>query len=364
MRKVISRSHLLGFASVLALAVGAAAPAAAFDEVHWDWDNYVDTDIDMWLDIDPSDFVPAGITMTEKLQVSGGKYITAYTNQNGATYHAPGDYTSNGGNGSPSPSITINLGSDIHLNNIDITAEDGDIEDNYVVIGDTINLPHYLHIDLSGYDPSYGAPNALTELAKVEGAATAAANMDITKSNYQSYTHTAQVAFGGYDAFNPTGDYYYPGDDSDLIALSVLGQAGAYLAYDDGNESHDAVKLASLAGLLGKIKTGYVSAEANGKYVTNAKLDLSASAFGNMHSVSVEANAPYNYGYNTYTDAILIADVGQFNLMNVSASADGRGHYVGGYSKMGKLTDPINKAVATAVGNFSQTNNLVKGYED
>lgn len=326
--------HLKYGVSAAALALVLTNPAAAFDEVDWTWTNDIVQHVDIDIDINAAHtFYPTGITQVEQLQVSAGN-ISAASNQNFTSFNAGTENSGGWHDNSPSR----------HGNG----------------------------------NNSVPGLNAVTELGRLEGNATAAANLTSIQSDVGTYAHDTQIAFGGFDKIDNFED--------------VLQAAGAGLVSSlivpTGNQGTDALATAAIAAQFGLITKGNVDAYAEAKHVTNAQVALNATAAGNLHSITVGPEAyeeldtlkptsspshgsPGGNGSNSptfVTNSILIADLNQFSLMNVSATADAHGLEVNGYTNLGSLKDQygtypaaVSSVSASAFGNMSSVTNRVNG---
>lgn len=191
--------------------------------------------------------------------------------------------------------------------------------------------------------------DAADQLPTVQGAATAVANLASVDSNVSTYFHDGQVAFGN---FAVVSDPFDPSVNLNAGNVSTVAQTiGGILP--TGNRMTDTMSATAIAGLLGAITQGTITATATADNVLNANVKLDAVAIGNLHSVSVNADEPNS----DRTDSIVVGDLTQFNFNNVSAVASAANLYVGGVANMGQLATPMNNLTATAVGNVSSVVN-------
>lgn len=385
--------RLLSAASAVAVAIAFAAPAQAYDAVNWTWDETTITGFYSAFDID-QDFVPWGLTQTERLQVMAGN-MTAFADGSYATYTVPGE---NGSSAAPPVYIYNNLYPtqtiDQHaLNGGESEGGDrygygyygygygnggdgGDFDQkirqyaaNYANQYNTVNI--YLD-DSYGYVP---ALDALTQLAKVEISASAISNVATIDSEHMSMVHDGQVAFG---SFNPVqgGVYDETQDQAAMASNALVNWIGMDLGYswgseDDmygssGNRNFDIEMLAWTAAQYGLIDKGYNTAVALGDYISNAQADVSATAAANIHTVSVTpVNQPYpDYYGNVVTDNIAIVDLNQFGYQDTYAVASATYHNVSGFKNLGMLEAPVLKVSASALGNVSTVTNKFGGSAD
>ena len=76
--------------------------------------------------------------------------------------------------------------------------------------------------------------------------------------------------------------------------------------------------------------------------ILNASVDSSATAVGNNLAIAIEAEGP---------DRLLMADVTQISVANVTATSTVYDVSLNNYINLGALDRPIVSSVATAVGN-------------
>jgi len=180
--------------------------------------------------------------------------------------------------------------------------------------------------------------DALKELPKVESVATAVGNLVSIESDTAVQESSLQVLF---DDVDDDGRVNFEDADFDLDAdLSLQDQK-----YDlnSGNYNHDVALLLGLAAGAGLIEQADVTAESNAYSIYNAQVTSSATAIGNLKSISVETGIDDN--------GLVIADITQLSVANVSADAKAQDIHLINYTNLGKLTDPIASATATAIGN-------------
>lgn len=362
--------------SAIALTLVAVGPAAAFDEVDWSWKSKVHEHIDINVKIDAGDsFFPTGITQTERLQVSAGN-MSASSNQDNTSFNVNPEGASGGPVKVDLGSLTVSGyytegGKDAH-GSIDTSKVNSDVkgieQTGFSAEKDKNEIEWKHKIDLGSITvdvPATGGNlDARVDLGRLEGNATAAANLATINSEAGTYFHDGQVAFGSYDTINNPVD-----------VLQALGAAlVASEVLPTGNRNMDALATAAIAAQFGLIKQGNITANASAVDVTDAQVALSATGAGNLHTVTVgPAYAPKFVGLSASgtpeykTDNIVIGDLNQFNLMNVSATADASGLTVSGYQKLGKLKDQygtwtaVSSVNASAFGNMSSVTNRVNG---
>ena len=112
---------------------------------------------------------------------------------------------------------------------------------------------------------------------------------------------------------------------------------------DSGNYNHDVALLLGLAAGAGLIEQADITASAKAYDIWNAQTEATATAIGNIKSIDLETVRNAN--------GLIIADITQLSVANVSADASVTGVNLINYTNLGKLDDPIAKATATAIGN-------------
>ena len=395
------KKHLKTGVSAAVLGLVMAGPAFAFDDVDWSWTSTINEVIDINIDIDANNsFYPTGITKAEQLQISGGN-MTSVSNQNNTQFNV-----NNGGPGGP---VEVDLGT---LTVDAFKSKDGsdsDITHTPAEGGPALDVTEQsfeaalLYKNIMGHNSIVGAEftdvidlgsiivnvppgstanlDARYDLGRLEGNSTAAANVASINSEVSTTFHDGQIAFGSFDQI-----------DSLENVLQALGAGvSTALVLPTGNRNMDALAAAAIAAQFGLIEQGEISATATATNVLNAQVALNATGAGNMHSVTVgPAYYPVKLastsgggggggshhftppsqgsGAPSYqTDNIVIGDLNQFSLMNVSASADASGLQINGYKNLGMLTDQYgtwtaaSSVNASAFGNVSSITNRVNG---
>ncbi|MFP4464911.1 MAG: hypothetical protein ACLFP8_06755 [Alphaproteobacteria bacterium] len=331
------RKTLLGSAALVALSLGYAAEANAFDAVDWKWNNDVNTTVDVDVDVvDTFDF--SGLTQVEKAQINIGD-VTATSTVSDITNNPPGtaegvttgtfdsrielvaDYDANE-SGNPVSNITV-------INDPNLTASNpsgsDDQNENQFNLG--FDLSGEVEVDLA--DVVFEGVNDAVDLPSVVSAATAVGNNQSIESTVALNLHDVQVNLG--DAGEARGS-----DEGAFVeALGSLGSTG--------NRHTDIVAIAALGSTLGAFQQGSVAANSTVSDILNASIDSNASAIANNLSVDVAAN--------TEGDAFALADLQQFNYADVSAASSVSAIDVNNYANLGVLEGPLVNSVATAVGN-------------
>ena len=152
--------------------------------------------------------------------------------------------------------------------------------------------------------------DALTDLPSVVSTATAVANNSTIKSNLAIQLDASQLAWGG-------------------------------LASQENPEPSDI--LAILAGSLGLIASGEVSAVSAVGNVLNVSATSTATAVVNNQQVAIVANSP--------ADGLLLANVSQLSFNSVTAISTVSGLTLNSYLNLGLIERPLASSKATAVGN-------------
>ncbi len=142
------------------------------------------------------------------------------------------------------------------------------------------------------------------DLPELVSAATAVANNQSIESASAVNLHDAQFNFGSFN----TVDTSTEGQGPNLSDLYLVG-----LADQTDNAHTDAALGLLIAGALGIITPGEVTATSTVSDILNASVDSAATAVGNNLSLALEAA--------TAGDATVIADLTQFNYADVSATS-------------------------------------------
>ncbi len=334
-----NKSLLAGLVSAAALAV-ASGPAAAFDELSWNWDLDLQETVTKTVTI-TVDVAPAGLALAEIGQihigdVSATSWVWDIDNNQPA-----------GGDGQ-----TIDLGTiEIEANYLLGGVFDGGTATGDVVTGATVveglvdenDVPPDINgtvtatIDLGTLDvpPAEGASfDAITELPEVLSTATAVANNASVDSAVMVELHVGQFAF----ALPDEGD-----EPSTPVGVAALNGGG--------NVFLDTAGLLTVGALLGVIEPTQITAESQVWNITNASVDSAATAVANNLQINLEPQA--------FGEDVLIADITQFALADVSAFSTVSSVSVSNYTNLGAFgvgdgldTGPsLVSSVATAVGN-------------
>ncbi len=314
----IKKMGLMVGVSTLALGMFAAAPANAFDSVDWTWEATVTETVTKTVDIN-IDIEPTGLVMLEDLQIQIGD-VTATSLVHGIENNPPAGEDGGGGGGSTvvdlgNLSFTGNYNPDTGA--VSGTATAPGIPGEAFLSG-TVNPDDpfgvTLNFDLGELEVDQvpgegGAPlDALTELPEVISAATAVGNNTTIETDTAVELHEAQILVG--DVEFPTGE-----DTGLTQGLDVLGWS---------------------------VTPATVSATSTVYDILNASVDSSATAVGNNLAVAIEAEGP---------DRLLMADVTQISVANVTATSTVYDVSLNNYINLGELDRPIVSSVATAVGN-------------
>jgi hypothetical protein len=201
--------------------------------------------------------------------------------------------------------------------------------------------------------------DAVAELPKVASIATAAGNIISIETDTPVQEHSLQVVFDDVDpschhkrgqgevSLQSDGEGHGCGhvnfDNAQFDLDADLGLQDAKPNLDSGNYNHDVALLLGLAAGAGLIEQADISATSSVDTIFNAQVDSTASAFGNLKSITVDT-AKYDNG-------LVMGDISQLSVANVSADATATNIHLVNYTNLGGLTDPIAKATATAIGN-------------
>jgi len=343
MKALKSARTLAASLGVLAVGAMAASPAMAFDDVDWDWykDVYSFELITAFIHVDVN---PDGLVEVEKLQIFLGdvhaynhvshiynnplypeadkRYVHGYTKTD--------DYYLYNGTG----------GGDVIVNT--------QINNCYLAI--CINYADF------GYDSDwYKTPvkplDATVELPILLASATAVGNNQSIRSDVPVYLHDGQ--FVANTLYGRTCDKWCDA----WYALPTNAGGDDY----NGNLHHSIALVGSLLAIGGYLTHSDISAYSQVDYVYNVSVDNSSTAVANNISVNLASDNTDNH--------VVIADITQFALANVTAQTYTHNVVATGYNNMRKLTTdelqtvggvpnqivsvptPWISSTATAVGN-------------
>jgi hypothetical protein len=326
MRTLKNVRALAASLGVLAMGAVAVSPAMAFDNVSWNWSNntkqHTDVDVNVDVNVDST-----GLVQIEKLQIFLG----------------------------------------------DVKAES--------VVKDITNLPGSTgpqgpkgYDVMGGDDKDHGGPSARipsldarVELPIVLSSATAVGNNQSITSDVPVFLHDGQFVANVKDHQRKD---IWSNPDAMMGALGnssspSIGPGG----YNQGPGLNTNTVLAVLFGLgavSGELTKSDIKATSTVYDIKNASVDSSASAVANNISVDLQSD--------NLSDHVLIADITQFALANVTATSSVKDVSATGYDNMRQLTTatlqssgntldvpvsvptPWISSTATAVGNNTTIN--------
>jgi hypothetical protein len=369
------KTRLLTAASAIAVvAVMGSAQAQAYDDVHWGWFDRVSE----YSQINFSQlgfFIDPGWTQVERFQVNAGNVYALTDQSNSAAYNGVGGAMPITITVDQSLTQSIDQSATLAAANSSSTSTPGlfgigynhgasvdQSIDQSVLAKNGIFAPIYITVDM-GDLPYYGSLDATTQLGKIEGSATAMANLASLSSDVGAAFHDTQVAFGTFTPVSPTS---YTDLDHYNSALGLMSQAAS-----TGNTGTDALIAAAIEAQMGLITKGNVTAIAKADYVTNLAVQEDATAFGNAHIVN---NTPTYAAYPVIyaglespsivngfvTPSVVNGDLTQFNFNDVTAVASATNLKLINFSNLGSYGAPVSKLTATAMGNLSTVTNQVK----
>lgn len=332
----MNKTLMLTCASLAVLGIG-TSKANAFDDVDWNWDKNVTSTENITVTVNDT-FDWSGLVEIEKIQANIGD-VTATSTVTGVNNNPPSE-----GSGSSVVSIddtftfqvpyedatdpdTIIATGPIASSsgNLQGTVLSGEVDEGDDFISDLVfQVTGEFDIE-DGDDPILDA----VDLPEVASVATAVGNNQSIVSTSAVNLHDAQYNLGGFSG----GD-----GETDISEIALLAFA------DQTDNTHtDAALGLTIAGALGLIEQGEVSATSTVSEILNASVDSKATAVGNNFSLDVQ---PALQG-----DAFALADLTQFNYANISASSSVSGVDVNNYTNLAVLDKPLVNSVATAVGN-------------
>jgi hypothetical protein len=224
-----------------------------------------------------------------------------------------------------------------------------------------------LNITYSDITRIYGlAPavqDALAELPVVKSDAVAVGNSISIETDTVVQEHSLQIVADTNchhtDCGNP--DFY----DADFKLDAAFKVNGDSVNVDSGNYMHDVALLTTLSAGAGLLKKADITATSNVSDILNASVESSATAIGNIKSISVDTTLPSN--------GLVIGDITQVSVADVSAYSTVGGYQVpvltslecvndcgGGYPNSGGINIvnytglggvAIATSTATAIGN-------------
>ena len=335
--RVVSKK-MLGSAAAIAMIAAAPTAAFAFDEVNWVWNKEVTETVTITTDID-SDLVPTGVTEVEKLQiqigdVSASSVVSDIDNnqpvgEDGGVADVDETFVFTGNyDGPPADNVIVPIvgagGTDL-----DGTITAGTVDENNEAFEFTVEVNGEVEVAPTG------SFDAETELPTIDSAATAVGNNQSIASDVATYLHDGQFLFDQGDVADGEG-----GIEDVIGGLGAVVLGGQFI-----DNSHTAFAVgATVLGITGTIDKANVDATSDVFNILNARVDSSATAVGNNMSVDVNADG------SPTDDSILIADITQFALADISASSNVNNVAVNSYTNLAAV-NPLISSSATAVGN-------------
>ena len=332
---------------VLAFGAMAASPAMAFDNVNWTWNKTLTSTETHTVHIDLNVYT-TGMVEVEKLQVFLGNvnaestvkhiYNTPFYETAAQTCHWYTCYS-------------------------DETYAIDDTKWQYRDAVDGHNYERELKLHDRGGQPDFDTVNvkpinAVTELPIVLSSATAIGNNQSITSDVPVYLHDGQFVANVRDrneCYEWCNMAYAVGPSTSSVGPNGIIFGGG------GNLNTTVALLFGIGAVSGVLVPADIEAESTVYDVHNVSVDSSATAVANNISVNLRSNNPNNH--------VVIADITQFALANVSAESSVHDVTATGYDHMRQLTTatlqtigdqtnvpvsvptPWISSVATAVGN-------------
>ncbi len=359
------KGTLLAGASALALGL-ASSQASAFQDVDWEWDTDINEKINIKITEHFKQLDPRGLVQVELLQISIGdieaeSVVRDIKNDPGFSNSTIVDFTASGYNKLDVEGIAAGKGKmkgyakdycwwGYHGKKCDYdpvkTAGrlklpvDGTAYGEVVVYGQ-IEIPV---LDQRPWD----------QLPTVESVATAIANVSTVEGNSAVFVHDGQFSMG---------DIGFEGHKLAMPASSGGDGAmgGGYWHYDpEDNEHVDLASILLVGAALGLVESADIEATSDVYNISNARVESTATAIANVHSIDVNAELP--------TDVMVIADLVQFSYGDITAESNVHDISIVGYGTNGGanpgLPGTIVSSVATAIGNVSSVTVTVDGIVD
>ena len=346
-------NKMLGSVAAITMIASAPTIAFAFDEVNWIWDKQVTENVDIDIDVNAV-LEPTGLTEIEKLQIQIGD-VSASSSVHDIENNQPAG--EGGGTGTFSETFTFttdtveNLAAPDDITGVGPQTQNGI---NGTFDGGTLdeaNVGPNGHGDLTTLtftvdgtvvvDPA-DSFDATTELPTIDSAATAVGNNQSIDSDVATYLHDAQFLFDQGDLANGEGG----------VEDAIGGVAAVLLGSQFAGNTHTALAVgSSVLAITGTIDKANIDATSEVYNILNARVDSVATAVGNNASINVNADG------DPAGDSILLADLTQFSLADVSASSDVYNVAVNNYTNLGAAgVNPLVSSAATAVGNNVSVN--------
>jgi len=318
--------------SAVAVSAIAASPALAFDKVNWEWKSKIDTHVDIDAYINLRVYID-GMVQVEKLQIFLGNVEAEAEVSH--IYNTP-FYPVVDTKKQEGCKEKCDYGfkpDDKHMNPQTYAIDNG--------------YGRYHDFDKINVSPL----DATTQLPIVSLPATAIGNNQSITSDVPIFLHDGQFVA------NVQPEY----DSVWSNALSAPDMGGWGSKGRGGNSNTELAGLFLLGSAFGILTHAEISAETSAYDIKNASVDASATAVANNVSITLATNDVENH--------VLIADITQFALANVSAETDVHNVSATGYTNMRQLTTatlqtvdgvanvPVNvptpwiNAAATAIGN-------------
>lgn len=315
MRTLKNVRALAASLGVLAMGAVAVSPAMAFDNVTWNWSNntkqHTDVDVNVDVNVDST-----GLVQIEKLQIFLGdvkaeSVVKDITNTPTAT-------------GPQGPKGYGLMGGD--------DKEHGDHG------GPQVNVPKL---------------DASKELPIVLSSATAVGNNQSITTDVPVFLHDGQFVANVKD-----GKYRDINGGFDIAAFSAsLPASDARGGYDggasNGNLHTDIAGLFTLGAVLGVLDKADIQAKSLVDNIKNASVDSSATAVANNLSVTVASDVDGS-GRGGASNHVVIGDITQFALANVSASSKVTDVSATNYDHMRQLTTATLSPTEGNLGNVIQ----------
>lgn len=340
---MIKRNLLTGVAAAAVVAFASPQAFAFNDTLDWDWYADVKSEVDVDIDVVADIGDPSGLVQVEVEQKQIGD-VTATSNVRNITNNQYG--------GSGEVTFTFQ----------------GEAIDN-ASLPDDVDGFEYVTVDSEGIaegqdiaDKTFASPPADSpDVDDLDGSVVA------TSDNVDADDITVEGGIGldanGEDegdenmvAFTVTIDDVAPSGTYDAkIDLPTVDSAATAV----GNNASVSSEVATLLHVDQKYMgdfgfddhvpsvTGKVTARSNVRGIENARVDSVATAVGNNFSGELTgANTATN------TDLVLVADITQFSMADVTASSTVRNVTVNDYMNLGAAkVSPLVNSAATAVGN-------------
>ena len=189
--------------------------------------------------------------------------------------------------------------------------------------------------------------DALEELNEAKDVAMAVGNMISVEGDVPVQEHSGQFLFDTHEfdrkCEQSCGVREVDFEDADFDLDADLSLNDRERNHDTENHFHDLALLLGLAAGAGLIDQANIKAESSVYNIMDLTGSASATAIGNLKTIDVDTN--------NINNGLVMADVTQMSVANVSADAQAYNISIMNYTNLGGLDRAIASSTATAIGN-------------